>query len=106
MVRSEWRGRFSKIPYRLPELLSSDPAQVVFVPEGEKDVDRLWHAGLIATCNAFGGGRGTSTQGHSRYLRRRDVVILPDNDQTGRKHAMDSAEPRSYCPPIPRTEPP
>lgn len=49
--------------YRLPELLSSDPAQIVFVAGGEKDVDRLGQEGLIATCNPFGGGKGKWTLG-------------------------------------------
>ena len=80
-------GRFRRVPYRLVELLAADPKQIVFVVEGEKDVDRLWSENRIATCNAFGGGIGKWKLGHSRPLRDRDVVILPDNDTTGVQHA-------------------
>jgi hypothetical protein len=58
----------------------------VFIVEGEKDVDRLRAEGLVATCNAFGGGKGKWTRGHSKYLRARHVVVLPDNDPTGAEH--------------------
>ncbi|HVV73574.1 MAG TPA: hypothetical protein VHI52_19025 [Verrucomicrobiae bacterium] len=80
--------RYRKIPYRLPELMAADPNQTVYVVEGEKDVDTLWSAGLPATCNAFGGGRGKWTRGYSRWLRGRQVVILPDNDRTGQEHGL------------------
>ncbi len=29
---------------------------------------------------------------HSKYLRGRDVVIVPDNDDAGRAHARDVAQ--------------
>jgi hypothetical protein len=79
-------GRYSPVAYRLVELLAADPSATVFVVEGEKDVDRLRAEGLVATCNAFGGGQGKWKRGHGRYLRGRDVVILPDNDRTGMEH--------------------
>jgi hypothetical protein len=45
-----------RLPYRLPELAAADPGAMVFVAEGEKDVDTLrWH-GLVATCNSEGAG--------------------------------------------------
>jgi biotin operon repressor len=78
--------RFPQVPYRLPNLLAADPNRPVFVVEGEKDADRLWSEGLIATTNAFGGGRGKWTRTHSNYLRGRNVVVLPDNDATGAEH--------------------
>ena len=79
--------RFRRVPSRLRELLVADFSQTVFVVEGEKDVETLMAKGLLATCNAFGGGIGKWTRGHSRYLSGRPVVILPDNDQTGAEHA-------------------
>ena len=77
--------------YRLPELLAADPTLPVFVVEGEKDVDRLSAAGLVATCNDNGGGKGKWRLAHARPLRCRSVVILPDNDATGQEHAEDAA---------------
>ncbi len=80
-------GRYPRVPYRLPELMAADPIRPVFVVEGEKDVERLRAEGEIATCNAFGGGKNKWTRGHGRALRGREVIIIPDNDATGREHA-------------------
>jgi 5S rRNA maturation endonuclease (ribonuclease M5) len=82
----EWKVKGSKVvPYRLPELAAANASQTVFVVEGEKDADRLSKLGLVATCNA--GGAGKWKAAHSQYLADRRVVILPDNDEAGRKHA-------------------
>ena len=43
-----------RLPYRLPELVAAPKDSIVFVPEGEKDVDRLRSLGLTATCNSGG----------------------------------------------------
>jgi putative DNA primase/helicase len=72
------------VPFRLPELLASSDT-LVFIPEGEKDCDRLAELGLIATCNPGGAGKWRSS--FSAFFRGRDVVVLPDNDDAGRKHA-------------------
>jgi len=74
-----------RVPYRLPELLAADPAAMVYVVEGEKDADRLASLGLVATTNAMGAGKWRAE--YSESLRGRHVVILPDNDDPGRKHA-------------------
>lgn len=74
------------LPYRLPELLAA-PAETafVFVCEGEKDVENLRDLGLPATTNH--GGAGKWKKEHAQYLKGRRVVVLPDNDEPGRKHA-------------------
>lgn len=77
------------VPYRLPELLMR-PDEVVYVVEGEKDVDNLLAIGLLATCNS--GGAGKWRREHSQHLAGRSVVILPDNDGPGRDHAVRVAE--------------
>jgi putative DNA primase/helicase len=69
----------------LPELLAADVDAYVFIVEGEKDVDRLTKAGLVATCNA--GGAGKWTADHAAHFTGRNVVAIPDNDTAGRKHA-------------------
>jgi hypothetical protein len=71
--------------YRLPELIASDPKKTVFVVEGEKDANRLWEAGLIATCNP--GGAGKWSPEYSGALENRHVVVLPDNNAVGQEHA-------------------
>lgn len=74
-----------QVPYHLPQLLEAKPDQPVFIVEGEKDVLRLESLGLIATCNA--GGAGKWPDELSKHFSDRRVVILPDNDEPGRKHA-------------------
>lgn len=76
-----------RIPYRLPELLSAPADAVVYVPEGEKDVDRLISQGLVATCNPMGAGKWLPE--FAEYLRGHPVVVLPDNDDAGRNHGDD-----------------
>jgi putative DNA primase/helicase len=77
-----------RVPYRLPELLASK--ETVFIPGGEKDVDRLWEAGLIATTNLC--GEGNWLDEFSLYLVGRDVVILEDNDKKGLVHGKSIAQ--------------
>lgn len=78
------------VPYRLPELVAAPADEPVFIAEGEKDVDNLRALGLIATCNS--GGAEKWRAAHAEHLRGRDVVILPDNDDAGRKHAVQVAD--------------
>ncbi|GAA4420245.1 DUF3987 domain-containing protein [Bremerella cremea] len=76
------------VPFRLPRLLA-DSGRVVFIVEGEKDVEALERIGCLATCNA--GGALKWTADHSAFLKDRTVVILPDNDEPGRQHAQSVA---------------
>jgi replicative DNA helicase len=69
--------------YRLPEVTES--SETVYVVEGEKDADALKAIGLVATTNVGGAGKWRAEYGAS--LRGRDVVIVPDNDEPGAKHA-------------------
>lgn len=78
-----------RVPYRLPELLEAPSTMPVFIVEGEKDADRLWKAGLPATTNPGGAGKWRSEYNH--WLSGRSVVILPDNDEPGRRHAQHVA---------------
>lgn len=79
-----------KVPYRLPELLATHESEAVYIVEGEKCVDRLRELGLTATCNAAGAGKWTKE--HGKFLLNRDVVILPDCDEPGEKHAAKVCE--------------
>lgn len=72
------------LPYRLPNILAK-PAATVLIAEGEKDADLLASLGFVATCNS--GGAGKWNEALTPWLRGRRVVILPDNDDAGRKHA-------------------
>jgi hypothetical protein len=63
--------------------------EIVYLPEGEKDVDALAALGLAATTNS--GGADHWTAEHAAALARRDVVILIDNDEPGRKRGAKVA---------------
>jgi hypothetical protein len=76
-----------RLPYHLPELLSAAREATIYVVEGEKDVDALHGRGLVSTTNPGGAGKWRANM--SEYLRDHDVVILPDNDDAGEKHATD-----------------
>lgn len=74
--------------YNLPELMKQ-PKQSVIVVEGEKDVESLRLLGLLATCNPMGAEKWHFEYG--RWLRGRNVCILPDNDEPGMRHAVQVA---------------
>ena len=88
-----WTWNAKGVPpliYRLPEVREAIKSRrTVFVTEGEKDADRLAGDGLTATCNP-GGALKWKPQ-HSAHLHGAHVVILPDNDDPGRKHAQQVA---------------
>lgn len=73
------------VPYRLPELLEVlAEDRLVFIVEGEKCADRLWAEGVPATCNPMGAGKWPAE--FAEHFAGAHVVILPDNDDPGRKH--------------------
>jgi 5S rRNA maturation endonuclease (ribonuclease M5) len=72
------------VPYRLPELLK---VSSIFVVEGEKDADNLWKIGIPATCNPMGAGKWHAEW--SQLFEGKEITILPDLDEPGRKHALD-----------------
>jgi len=82
-------GDVRRVLYRLPELLKADPQHPVFILEGEKDVDTLRQLGFVATSNS--GGAGKWRDEYNRWLSKRDVVMLPDNDAQGEEHARTVA---------------
>ena len=74
-----------RVCYALPKLLAHP---MVFIAEGEKDVDRLWSLGLPATCNSGGAGKwADELTGQLVAAGIETVVILPDHDASGRAHA-------------------
>lgn len=75
-----------RVPYNLPEVAGSN---YVVIVEGEKDVESLRALGVVATCNP--GGVGKWKPEYNKYLQGKHVAILPDNDEPGRKHAVQVA---------------
>jgi hypothetical protein len=84
-----WRTSAMVAPrplFDLPGLLA-DEAITVFVVEGEKCADALASLGLPATASA--GGSEAANKSDWRPLASRDVIILPDNDEAGRRYAEE-----------------
>lgn len=78
-----------RVLYQLPRLTAASIDTPIFLCEGEKDADRLNELGLVATTNPMGAGKWRRE--YSNFLKGRDVVILPDNDDPGRAHARQVA---------------
>jgi RecA-family ATPase len=75
-----------RVLYHWPDLLKYSDA-TVFVCEGEKDADRVASLGHCATTVAS----GTWTDDCIQALAGRDCLILEDNDDIGRKKALEAA---------------
>jgi RecA-family ATPase len=74
------------IPYRLPELIEAiGSGYTVLIVEGEAKVDLLRKWNVPSTCCSQGAKHWKAE--HAEFLRGAEVVILPDNDKTGRDHA-------------------
>lgn len=71
-----------KVLYHLDEL-TAQPKRMVFIVEGEKDVDNLRDLKLLATCNA--GGAGKWLDGYTESLKGRHVCLIPDHDKEDAK---------------------
>ena len=84
---TEWvngRGGTKLVLYRLAEVLE---APIVFLPEGEKDVETLRGWGFVAT-TAAGGAKGKWLPSYTDTLRGREVIVIPDNDPPGWNRAL------------------
>ena len=82
-----WKAGERRVLYRLQELLRYADA-TVFITEGEKDADRVASLGFCATTVAC----GDWTDDCVKALAGRDVLILEDNDDAGRKKAFEAAQ--------------
>lgn len=83
-------GDVRRVLYRLPELKGKRKGVVLV--EGEKDADALWKLKIPATTVL--GGASAWRQPYVEQLKWagvKRVVILPDNDAPGRKHAHAAA---------------
>lgn len=81
-----WIGNLDgtrRVLYRLPEVVK---AAQVLVLEGEKDVETARSLGYVATCNP--GGAGKWQQEYTGALLGKEIIVIPDADEPGRKHAQ------------------
>lgn len=88
---SKWIGSVQgvrRVPYRLGQVLK---ANTVYLVEGEKDVETLEALGVAATCNPGGSGSTTLYAEWTGIFAGKDIIVLPDNDAPGRRHAAGVA---------------
>jgi DNA primase len=71
-----------RVLYRLPEVLAE---KSLLICEGEKDCETARALGIVATCNA--GGAGKWREEYSEHLHGKQIIIIADADEPGRKHA-------------------
>ena len=80
-----------KVLYNLPRVASAVQAgDTIWVVEGEKDADTLIDMGMVAT--TMPGGAGKWLDIHTESLAGANVVVVADNDDVGKKHAIDVAD--------------
>lgn len=84
-------GNVRRVPYRLRKVLNAVlDGRPILIVEGEKDVHAAESIGCVATCNAMGADMGSGTKWlpeFGDYLIGADVIIIPDADLPGKKHA-------------------
>ncbi len=92
-----WMDSVPKLLYNLPAVAAAVTAKtkILFV-EGEKDVETLRELGYTATTNPGGAGEKWCDE-YGNQLRNADVILIPDNDDPGRKHGKEYAENLLNC---------
>ena len=75
--------------YNLPAVISEPHS--VYIVEGEKDAETLQKMGFVATSSPNGAGSRWNKE-YNKPLAGKSIVILQDNDETGRKYAKETAE--------------
>lgn len=74
-----------RVIYNLSEVIKSD---VVFVVEGPKDAETLRGLGLVGTTAPFGASAKWKPE-FNQWFKSKDVIVIPDNDKPGKRHALD-----------------
>jgi len=72
------------IPYNLQEIIKPEN-EIIYIVEGEKDVDNLKAIGITATCCPMGAGKWWPNV--NKYFEGKHVIAIPDNDIPGQDHA-------------------
>ncbi len=78
----QWKRPGEPLLYHLPDVIS---ATTVFIAEGERKADVLKSWELVGTC-FDSGADSTITPAMIGALTGKEIIILPDNDEPGRKY--------------------
>jgi 5S rRNA maturation endonuclease (ribonuclease M5)/KaiC/GvpD/RAD55 family RecA-like ATPase len=77
-----------RVLYRLPEVLAAKAGgEIIYLVEGEKDVETLRQRGHTATTSPMGAGKWQDA--YTDTLAASNVVIIADADTPGRNHARE-----------------
>lgn len=76
-----------RVLYHLDDIVTAQ--ETIYLVEGEKDADKLWDYGQIATTSS-GGANGWKPE-FADSLKGKNVVIIPDNDVAGLAYGKDVA---------------
>jgi AAA domain len=91
--KTGWRwnmGDTRRVPYRLPKVVEAvKNGEIIYIPEGEKDVHALETAGVTATCNPFGAGKWRAE--YAAFFEGAIVQVIADRDVPGQSHAREVA---------------
>lgn len=75
-----------RVLYNLPAVMRAAPKVPILLVEGEKAANYLAARGFVATCNFDGAGK-KPLKSYIECLSDRHVVLIPDNDEAGERHA-------------------
>ena len=93
--RGRWTwglGSIEPVIYRLPDVIEAVALEKrVYIVEGEKDADALVSLGAVATTNPMGAEKWKSSMSEV-FRGATDVVVIADNDDSGRRHQALVAE--------------
>lgn len=82
--------RVELVPFQLSHWFTRANSEIpLFVVEGERKVMALESLGFYATCN--NGGSCNWTNEHGKWCASKRVIIIPDNDEPGFRHAQHVA---------------
>jgi 5S rRNA maturation endonuclease (ribonuclease M5) len=94
--KSGWQWNLDgvrRVLYHLPEVLAAKAeGRVIYVVEGEKDVETLRARGEVATTSPMGAGNGKWLPEFSDMIRASNVINIADADVPGRNHAATVRE--------------
>ena len=86
-----WIWDLDGVTYCLYNLPGVSDAETVYIVEGEKCAEALISRGLTATTNPLGAG-SKWRDNYSEALRRKSLILIPDNDEVGQKHIQKVAK--------------
>lgn len=83
-----------KVLYNLPNVIKGvKENKTIYISEGEKDVNNINALGLIGTTNVGGASSKINDSKwlaeYNEYFKGADVVVLPDADEAGFRHAYN-----------------